>query len=674
MDRLAQRVAAARRHEAEGDPAAAAREYAAAGRMGEVDRVLSAAGRHGDAATLMLQTLGVSPDEVGTLTGQASKVARRALELFEAAGDTRTAERMHKAFAKGAPAAAGWRHVGAGSAEHLKTIADLEAAGRFAAAARVAWDAKLYPQALRYFEQQESHYEAGMILSEAGRPKRALAHLLAVPTSHKRYRAAAVQALEIALELGRFEFDVDKMVSPLVATPPRSKREVLAYVALARAYADRGFRAGAAQVLQRVLEHDSEHEVARALLAEVAPQKAAQLASQISGDLALPDLDSFVVRKQASSPGRSGTPSKPPSKPPAAASAPSKPPAASAPSPAASAPSEPPAASAPSKPPAASAPSPAASAPAPGSVRSRVVTSAETLAPEPADAGDATPRMSQGPPIPVHLPAGRLLANRYEVVRELGEGGMASVYQVHDHVVDRHIALKILHRSANPELWASRFRRELALARDLNHRNIVRVFDIGEDKGDVFMTMELLEGTSLAELPMPMSLSAVLGHMVQACAGLGAAHTAGIVHRDVKPANLFVTTSGRVKVMDFGIAKAKGEKGRTAHGVMVGTPEYAAPEQCVDAANVTFKADMYSFGICLYEMLTGAPPFDHEHIWAVLRAHAEDLPRAMTTLVPSLPKAMDDLVLRLLAKNPADRPADMAEVASALRAVAREYR
>lgn len=659
-DARASLLAEALAHEARGDASAAARCFAAAGRMGEVGRVLSHAGRPGEAADLMLATLRVAPDEVGELEGARAAVARRALELFAEARNTAMVERLEASFSGAASAQArvkvfgaeperpprsstapsgrrsdGWRSIGAGSKEHEKTIADLEAAGRFAAAARVAWDAKLYDRALAYFLKEGAAYEAGMVLAEAGRPEEALPELVAVSPTHKRYRAAAVRAVEIAVELDRFDFDLDKMVAPLCATIPESAREVRAYLALARTHAARGFPDSAAVVTEKVLEYEPEHPVARRWLAQLDPGRADRLerrgtALESPALPGLPDLASFA--------GGDKTPAPSPLVPVSRAGGP---------------------------------PAGAFGDDAPVARHAAITLDEGEVA---AAAPTPPPRSSAGPPVPVDLRAGDMVAGRYEVLSELGEGGMARVYRVLDYVVEGEVALKVLHQMSREAQWAARFRQELALARDLTHKNIVRVYDLGTDAGRTFMTMELLDGKALDELLLPIPPTDAVHYALQVGAALGVAHAAGVVHRDIKLGNLFVSPQGQVKVMDFGIAKAPGGVGQTGLGIMIGTPEYASPEQCLDASSVTASADLYSLGVCLYELLTGDPPFVSEHVADIIEGHCKQAPRPPSQKNDQIPGELEAVILRLLAKHPRDRYENTIELNRALREAARALR
>ncbi|MBK7757639.1 MAG: protein kinase [Deltaproteobacteria bacterium] len=255
-------------------------------------------------------------------------------------------------------------------------------------------------------------------------------------------------------------------------------------------------------------------------------------------------------------------------------------------------------------------------------------------------------------------PATTVLYGRYEVVGLLGAGGMGVVYKARDLALDEVIALKIL----RPELSSSaervaRFRQEVRLARRVNHPNIVRTFDLGEQDGDLFLTMELASGRSLARLLAeegPPPLDRTIGLARQLLAGIGAAHQVGVLHCDLKPDNLIVCNQDRLLITDFGIARAAGGE----EGSIIGTPAYMAPEQ-VEGLALDGRADLYAFGAVLFELLTGRAAWTGPDAKAVARARLISPPPDPARLVP-LPEGLVELVRRSMARDPLDRPADAA--------------
>src|SRR5215210_6854464 len=250
-----------------------------------------------------------------------------------------------------------------------------------------------------------------------------------------------------------------------------------------------------------------------------------------------------------------------------------------------------------------------------------------------------------------------LFDKRYRIVRKLGTGGMANVYLAEDEVLGRRVAIKILNdRHAGDDQFVERFRREAKNAASLSHPNIVSIYDRGEAEGTYYIAMEYLDGRSLKELivargPAPVHLA--VDYARQILAAVRFAHRHGIVHRDIKPHNVLVDGEGRLKVTDFGIARA-GTSQMTEAGSIIGTAQYLSPEQA-RGAPVDQTSDLYSVGILLYEMLTGTVPFTGESPVEIAMKHLSDTPRPPSLERPEIPPDLDMVVLRALAKNPDDR-------------------
>ena len=252
---------------------------------------------------------------------------------------------------------------------------------------------------------------------------------------------------------------------------------------------------------------------------------------------------------------------------------------------------------------------------------------------------------------------GSIFAGRYRLERKLGSGGMADVWLAEDQELGRKVAIKMLHeRYANDTQFVERFRREATHAAGLSHPNVVSIYDRGEAEGSYFIVMEYVEGRTLKELivtrgpcPVPVAIS----YVRQVLAALRYAHRNGIVHRDIKPHNVLVDHEGRVKVADFGIARA-GSSQMTEAGSIIGTAQYLSPEQA-RGAPVDESSDLYSTGIVLYELLTGHVPFTGETPVEIAMKHLSQVPAAPSTIRPEIPRDLDLVVLRALAKEPADR-------------------
>ncbi len=253
----------------------------------------------------------------------------------------------------------------------------------------------------------------------------------------------------------------------------------------------------------------------------------------------------------------------------------------------------------------------------------------------------------------------RLYSNRYQVTHLIARGGMAMVYRAQDELLNRAVALKILYPelSADP-LFVERFRREAQAAANLSHPNIVPVFDWGEDAGTYFIVMELIDGTSLAEMlrggrTLTASRSAQL--IAQVAAALGYAHRSGVVHRDVKPGNILITSDGQVKVTDFGIAQAVATEDQLAEaGSVMGTATYFSPEQAA-GSSVDGRSDVYSLGVVLYEMLAGRPPFIGDAPVDVASQHVNDVVPPPTHFNDAIPRDLEAITMQALAKWPDQR-------------------
>jgi serine/threonine-protein kinase len=263
---------------------------------------------------------------------------------------------------------------------------------------------------------------------------------------------------------------------------------------------------------------------------------------------------------------------------------------------------------------------------------------------------------------------GATIADRYRLEERIGAGGTSVVFRARDALVGSEVALKLFTQAVYDEETDRRFRRELSLSRQVTHPNVVRLYDIGFFHGFRYITMELLSGSELRSRMRsgPLPIDEGLDYLIQACAGLHAAHERGVIHRDVKPENCYITRDGRLKVMDFGIAKLQAATGVTATGMIAGTAAYMAPEQAMNFRGVTASADVYSLGVVAYELFTGSLPFQHPEMMPLLLMHSRDAPPPPRARNPAIPETLEQVVLRCLEKEPGRRFASCRALAGRL--------
>ena len=270
------------------------------------------------------------------------------------------------------------------------------------------------------------------------------------------------------------------------------------------------------------------------------------------------------------------------------------------------------------------------------------------------------PRLAETVPMAqaTRLDPGRRIADRFVVERALGSGGMGAVYLARDEQLGEPVALKLIRdvQQAEPHVL-DRFRREVSAARRISHPNVVRLHDLGEENGQLFISMEYVAGDSLRAVltrtgALPPDRVRTLAS--QLCDGLEAAHAAGVIHRDLKPENVLFTASQQVKIIDFGIAKIADLEGMTATRVILGTPQYMAPEH-IRGRTLDGRADLYALGVILFEALAGTPPYDGPSPIAISFAHCNDPVPSLRHRRPDVPEAWDVFVRQAMAKDPAER-------------------
>ena len=252
-----------------------------------------------------------------------------------------------------------------------------------------------------------------------------------------------------------------------------------------------------------------------------------------------------------------------------------------------------------------------------------------------------------------------LIKNRYRIIELLGEGGMAFVFKAKDEQLERFVAIKTLKPSyLENENFVTRFKREAQTAANLNHPNIVQIFDWGVEENEPYFVMEFIEGTTLSTViskNKKINITDVLHIGAQVSSALQAAHESNLVHRDIKPGNIMITPNGKIKVTDFGIVSIQNEDSdMTKSGTILGTANYISPEQA-QGTSVSSKSDLYSLGIVMYEMLSGRTPFIGETPISIATQHLTEKPRPLIELVENIPSGIDKIILKLLNKKPESR-------------------
>lgn len=461
----------------------------------------------------------------------------------------------------------------------------------------------LVATALRLAEQGQ-HHDAGVAIARYGDPNKAPPLLLKTPKTDARYGAAVVECIRALVRGATLNMQIDRWLAEFIRRGPSTDEEADACYALAALYVKQKLPENAVEVLGRLVDKRPNYKDA-----------AAQKAKLEQGLVASSDALAKVVNDDA-----------------AFAAADSGKKENTAPN--------------------LRRPKSVDTVGGPGSIPD----SATVIV---ADETEAATTLSFAP--------GSVVSKRYKIIEVLGRGGMSIVYKAQDLELNETLALKLFTQPTNEEA-IERFKQEIKLARQLIHENIIRVYDLGTALGARYLTMELLVGEDLhAKMTRGISLRDGCDLLAQACAGLDIAHRLGVVHRDIKPENLFVTGESIVKVMDFGIAKSTRQKGLTMAGMVVGTPEYMAPEQAHGHMQVTAQADLYSIGIILYALATGQLPFRHHELVPLLMLHVQQPPEPPRKKNPGCPVEVERLILELLAKRAEERPRSAKEVETRLR-------
>ncbi len=271
---------------------------------------------------------------------------------------------------------------------------------------------------------------------------------------------------------------------------------------------------------------------------------------------------------------------------------------------------------------------------------------------------------------------GRTLSNRYRIDALLGQGGMSAVYKATDPNLRRTVAIKLIHPHLSGDAqFVNRFQEEAAAVAALNHPNIVQVYDFNEDNGVYYMVLSFIEGGTLQDLlnrlnreKRYLDIKHAIKYTIDVCDGLGYAHQRGMIHRDIKPANIMINQHDEAILTDFGIVKIVGSQGHTATGAVVGTARYMPPE-LVKSETPDARADIYSLGVTLYEMLSGRPPFVADSAVTLMMMHLNDPVPDPRSLRADVPQSLVDVLLKAMAKDREQRYHSAAEFAAALKAV-----
>ncbi len=267
---------------------------------------------------------------------------------------------------------------------------------------------------------------------------------------------------------------------------------------------------------------------------------------------------------------------------------------------------------------------------------------------------------------------GQKINDRYQIIKTIGEGGMANVYLAYDTILDRNVAVKVLRGDlANDEKFVRRFQREALSASSLSHPNIVEVYDVGEDNGQYYIVMEYIEGKHLKQLLKKrgnLTITEVIDIMLQITDGIAVAHDSYIIHRDIKPQNIMILENGLVKITDFGIAMAMNAAQLTQTNSVMGSVHYLPPEQASGSGS-TLQSDIYSMGILMYELLCGHLPYRGDNAVEIALKHLKEPLPSIREYLPNLPQSVENVILKATAKNPKNRYADAREMHEDLKTV-----
>jgi len=657
-DSRRQLVSDGRTFEKRGDLRGAGDAYARAGAHEDAARVYLAGGCFDEAGKSLLQLSGyTSPRSPPTDANRKSLLLKaaicfsragdipRAVELFVACGERRRAVELlrsvgdmvnasrveadrtgHVELAGYAKPAKAQPEGELAAARRLETIGKREAAldayaalEQWADAARLALALGRRDRAAEYFAAAAMPFEAAECYFALRDQDQALDSLWRVTPAHPRYRDACMKAIRACADRSTLSFELEHLVAHFTSTPPATDGEVDSFYQLALLFESNRSFDNAASCYQSLLAAQPRYRDAADRLHACSSEEHGASAKDFERIVREEQGFREAVKRHNTpvlSPALRAGPIAPDSMPdvqsegelPELPSLPSLP-----------------------------------SLPA----------GRRSLTPAPVAVSTPPPVVELGPPR-----EGLLVNERYKLGKKIGQGGMGAVYRARDLELDEDVAIKFLAAGMVDEEILGRFKQEVSLSRTFAHPNVIRMFDIGSYGEQKFMTMELLEGEDLGSIVRPGALPIAKGIelLIQAANALAVVHDHGVVHRDVKPDNFFLTKAGVLKVMDFGIAKRQQTStGLTRANVTAGTPQYLAPEQASDFGGVTHLADIYALGCIAYRIFTGSVPFDGDDVMPILLAHPSTAPVPPRNLNPDIPEELQTIILQLLAKRPAER-------------------
>jgi tetratricopeptide (TPR) repeat protein len=649
--------------EKRGEAGPAAQAYMRAGSCDDAVRLYLSLGSFIEAGQALLRSIGYDRHKRSALDANQRRIAVKAAICFSRGGDVREAVELFLAVGERGRAVAVLQEVGdyvnatrveadptgrvellgyerqepsAGeeaasveAARNLERAGKLDAAmdayarlGQWASAAGLARRLGHAEKAAGFFAEAGQPFEAATCFREIRDPGRELEQLIELPPEDPHYREACVRAIAIASDRALLNFELERFLRKFVDAGPSTDAEIDACYQLALLLENHEFPENAAACYRKILAARPDYRDAldrlKAAETDFRGTASKDYERVFKEELAFREA---VKRSEAPSPERDKAdhgmlPDLPelPELPDLAEPA------------------------------------------VPSTVEPEITW------------GVATQIGRQG----VALEEGTLVNRRYRLEKKIGQGGMGAVWKASDLELDEIIAIKFLAAQLVDEETLGRFKQEVSLSRRFNHPNIIRLYDIGTCADQKYITMELLSGHDLGVIMRraPLAFDPGLALLVQACHALQIVHEQGVIHRDIKPDNFFITDQGVLKVMDFGVAKRhSASRGLTRAGMMAGTPQYMAPEQANNFGGVTHLADIYALGCIAYQMFTGVVPFDAEEVLPILVAHMSQAPEPPSQRNPAIPAELETVILRLLAKKPEARVQSCRELAAILSSI-----